>query len=200
MNFITTSILPFLARAILGTIMLTLGWVNCFEQVEIHADMATDLVSMNISVSDSTSEDSLGYSTESTRLKSKTRGLNRIIWLINNRWSSIGSWGTVIATIISGAQILSGVLLLVGLFTRMAAVIILLTSVGSFYLISIEMHGMFLINPFEWPLDANRFMQLGSDLMLCYIALQLFFTGPGFLSLDSRHTNRLTSEEDKTEE
>ncbi len=200
MNFVTNSILPLLMRLILGAAMLTSGWVNCFGQIEVRDGIAADLATMNITTTELVSEDSAGYSTDPNRVVHTTRGLNRIVWLVHQKWPEIGTWSTIIGTCAAGAQLLAGVLLIVGLFTRLAALLVLVASSGAVYLVSINTHGMFFMNPFDWPLDSHRFMQLFSGLMLCVISLQLFVAGAGGLSIDARHRHPSANTEKKGKE
>ena len=187
MNFVTNSFLPLLARLVIGAIMLTSGWVNCFGQIEIREGIAIDLAAMDISTYEQVSEDATGYSTDPNRVVHTTRGLNRIVWLVHQKWPDIGSWATIIGGCAAGAQLLAGVLLIVGLFTRFATFLVLVASGGAVYLVAIHTHSMFTMNPFEWPLDSHRFMQLFAGLMLCVLSLQLLVSGAGGLSIDARH-------------
>ena len=118
MNFLTNLFLPFLARLVIGTVMLTSGWVNCFGQIEIREGIANDLTAMDIATYEQVSEDTTGYSTDPNRVVHTTRGLNRIVWLVHQKWSDIGSWATIIGGCAAGAQLLAGVLLIVGLLQR----------------------------------------------------------------------------------
>ena len=187
MNFVTNSFLPLLARLVIGAIMLTSGWVNCFGQIEIREGIAIDLAAMDISTYEQVSEDATGYSTDPNRVVHTTRGLNRIVWLVHEKWPDIGSWATIIGGCAAGAQLLAGVLLIVGLFTRFATFLVLVASGGAVYLVAVHTHSMFTMNPFEWPLDSHRFMQLFAGLMLCVLSLQLLVSGAGGLSIDARH-------------
>jgi len=199
MNFVTNSFLPFLVRLIVGAVMLTSGWINCFGQIEIREGIANDLATMNIAMSEQVSKDATGYSTDPNRVVYTTRGLNRIIWLVHQKWPGIGSWATIIGGCAAGAQLLAGVLLIVGLFTRFAALLVLIASSGAVYLVSVHVHGMFDMNPFEWPLDSHRFMQLFAGLMLCILSLQLLAGGAGGLSIDARHHDSSHNAEKKGE-
>ncbi len=197
MNFLTNLFLPFLARLVIGTVMLTSGWVNCFGQIEIREGIANDLAVMDIATYEQVSEDATGYSTDPNRVVHTTRGLNRIVWLVHQKWSDIGSWATIIGGCAAGAQLLAGVLLIVGLFTRFAALLVLVASSGAVYLVAVHTHSMFAMNPFDWPLDSHRFMQLFAGLMLCVLSLQIFVSGAGGLSIDARHHRSSSNDEKK---
>jgi hypothetical protein len=58
-------------------------------------------------------------------------------------------------------------------------------------------HGMFSMNPFDWPLDTHRFIQLFAGLGLFTLSLGLLLGGAGGLSLDRRHSKSSVSEETK---
>ena len=187
MNFATTSIMPLLARLVIGAAMLTSGWVNCFSQIEIRDGIATELQSLNIEVNTVMGEeDGEVYSTDNARVQHTTRGVNRIVWLLHERWEGLGTWSTLIGWTVGVCQLLAGVLLIVGLFTRLAALSIVLASGSAVYLVAFHMHGMFLMNPFEWPLDTHRFLQLFAGLSICTLSLGLLCSGAGSLSIDRR--------------
>ena len=187
MNFVTTSIMPLLARLVIGLAMLTSGWVNCFGEIEIRGAIATDLMNLDIAVGTQASGETDVYSTDSNRVQHTTRGANRIIWLVYSRWPEIGTWSLIIGWAAAITQLLSGVLLVVGLFTRYAAFMVCVASGGAIYLIAFDMHGMFFMNPFDWPLDSHRFLQLFSGLSIFTLALGVFFSGAGQIAIDSRH-------------
>ncbi len=199
MNFVTNLFLPFLTRLVIGAVMLTSGWVNCFGQIEIREGIANDLTAMDIATYEQVSEDTTGYSTDPNRVVHTTRGLNRIVWLVHKKWSDIGSWATIIGGCAAGAQLLAGVLLIVGLFTRFAALLVLVASSGAVYLVAIHTHNMFAMNPFDWPLDSHRFMQLFAGLMLFVLSLQIFVSGAGSLSIDARHHRSSSNDEKKSD-
>ena len=65
------------------------------------------------------------------------------------------------------------------------------------YIVSGGVHGMFSMNPFEWPLDTHRFIQLFAGLGLFTLSLGLLLGGAGGLSLDRRHAKSSVPEETK---
>jgi uncharacterized membrane protein YphA (DoxX/SURF4 family) len=117
-----------------------------------------------------------------------TRGVNRIVWLIHEQWPSLGGWGMFLAWTAGVMQLLAGVLLLVGLFTRLASLSVVIASGMATYIVSGSMHGMFAMNPFDWPLDSHQFIQLFAGVCLCVLALGLVFSGAGSFSIDARHS------------
>jgi uncharacterized membrane protein YphA (DoxX/SURF4 family) len=205
MNFSTTTIMPFLARLVVAAAMLTSGWVNCFSQVEIRAGIAEDLRSMDIEVREHVPEVPVVEEGEelpevpdlNETMRDTTRGVNRMVWLIHDRWPDLGGWGTLMAWTASVSQLLAGVLLLVGFFTRFAALAVCCATGMAVYIVSGGVHGMFSMNPFEWPLDTHRFIQLFAGLGLFTLSLGLFLGGGGGMSLDRSRTKSSVSEETK---
>jgi uncharacterized membrane protein YphA (DoxX/SURF4 family) len=209
-NFATTSIMPLLARIVIATAMLTSGWVNCFNQIEIRPLMAEELTAMNIKVfspvatpviKEEISEGPGAVTSDSeTDPKSKTiaattRGVNRIVWLVHDKWPNLGGWGIFIAWTAAVSQLVAGVLLFIGLFTRLAACTICIATGMATYIIAGLMHGMFSMNPFDWPLDSHRFIQLFAGAGLFTLSLGLVFGGPGSLSIDAKHAKSPVTEE-----
>lgn len=194
MNFTTSTIMPFLTRMVIAAAMLTSGWVNCFEQVQIRPAMAESLQSMDIQVLEIEptppvfDEAGATISVESQETRFSTRGVNRIVWLLHDYWPELGTWGTVIAWTAAVSQVLAGVLLLIGLFTRLAALVVCVATGMAVFIVSGNIHGMFSMNPFDWPLDSHRFIQLFAGLGLFTLSLGLLLGGPGGLSLDRRYS------------
>ncbi len=207
--------MPLLARIVVASAMLTSGWLNCFGQVQIRAEIADGLRAMDIKVhhsiletepppitdevaegedsSETSQQDAAAVATRPT-----TRGVNRIVWLIQDRWPDLGGWGTFIAWSAAVAQLAAGVMLLVGLFTRLAALVICTATGMAIYIVSINAHGMFSMNPFDWPLDSHRFIQLYAGLGLFTLSLGLLVGGAGGLSIDHRHKKVDPSQKSKS--
>ncbi len=196
--------MPLLARIVVASAMLTSGWLNCFGQVQIRSEIADGLRAMEIKVHHSTLEtepppitDEVAEGEDSSETspqeeaavatKPTTRGVNRIVWLIHNMWPDLRGWGTFFAWSAAVAQLAAGLMLLVGLFTRLAAFIICTATGMAIYIVSINAHGMFSMNPFDWPLDSHRFIQLYAGLGLFTLSLGLLVGGAGGLSIDYRH-------------
>ena len=191
--------MPLLARLVIAVAMLTSGWLNCFGQVQIRTEIADGLRAMDIEVwipvqvetppIIEEGEEVAEPPQESTAIRTTetTRGVNRIVWLIHDKWPDLGGWGTFIAWSAAVAQLIAGVLLLVGLFTRLAALTICIATGMAIYIVSANVHGMFTMNPFDWPLDSHRFIQLFAGLGLFTLSLGLLFGGAGGFSIDRRH-------------
>ena len=206
MNFASKTIMPLFARLVIAVAMLTSGWLNCFGQVQIRPEIVDGLRSMEIVVHEPLSEipnaktpnieeenGKSGAVIETSEpmkpvmTKHTTRGVNRIVWLLHDRWPDLGGWGTFIAWAAAIAQLLAGVLLFVGLFTRWAALAICIATGMAIYIVSGSTHGMFTMNPFDWPLDSHRFIQLFAGLGLFTLSLWLLFGGGGGFSIDQHH-------------
>ena len=205
MNFSTTTFMPFLARLVVAAAMLTSGWVNCFSQVEIRAGIAEGLQSMDVEVREQVVEVPVVEEGEelpevaalNETMRDTTRGVNRMVWLIHDRWPGLGGWGPLLAWTAAVSQLLAGVLILVGFFTRFAALAVCCATGMAVYIVSGGVHGMFSMNPFEWPLDTHRFIQLFAGLGLFTLSLGLLLGGAGGLSLDRRHAKSSVPEETK---
>jgi len=195
MNFATSTIMPLLTRFVIAAAMLTSGWANCFEQIEIRPAMAEGLLSNEIEVLEAeTSEPVLVDGEEALAIGSNqaqytTRGVNRMVWLIHDKWPDLGSWSVLLAWAAAVGQLLAGVLLIVGLFTRLAALTVCLATGAAIYIVSGDIHGMFSMNPFDWPQDSHRFIQLFAGLGVFTLSLGLVFGGGGGLAMDNRYAN-----------
>ena len=202
MNFSTTTIMPLLARLVVAAAMLTSGWVNCFSQVVIRPAIAEGLRSMEIEVREHTpeavieeGEDQVAEDDDQETVTT-SRGVNRIVLLIHDRWPDLGGWGTLMAWTAAVSQLVAGILLFVGFFTRFAALAVCMATGMAVYVVSGGVHGMFSMNPFEWPLDTHRFIQLFAGLGLFTLSLGLFLGGGGGLSLDQRHAKSSSDKEE----
>lgn len=203
MNFASKTFMPLLARLVIAAAMLTSGWLNCFGQVQIRPEIVDGLRSMEIEVrepfqeveamhmvEDGADSEASAETSEAVKpavTKHTTRGVNRIVWLLHDRWPDLGGWGTFIAWAAAIAQLVAGVLLLVGLFTRWAACAVCIATGMAVYIVSGSIHGMFTMNPFDWPLDSHRFIQLFAGLGLFTLSLGLLFGGGGGFSIDQHH-------------
>lgn len=199
MNFASTTIMPLLARLVIAAAMLTSGWMNCFGQVQIRPEIVDGLRAKDIEVHEQVIEPASDEVVEEgeiseapitpTASKPTTRGVNRIVWLVHEQWPELGGWGTFIAWGAAIAQLAAGVLLFVGLFTRWAALVICVATGMAIYIVSANLHGMFSMNPFEWPQDSHRFIQLFAGLGLFTLSLGLLFGGGGAFSIDQHHNH-----------
>jgi len=154
--------MPFLYRLVIAAAMVTTGWFNCFSFVEVSPAQVTTLQELNIQVRQA---DKGGETTIQT-----TRGLHRIVLLLHDEWPQLGGWGKLLAWTASVFELLAGVLLFVGLFSRLS---------------------MFAMNPFDWPLHKEAFAQLFTEMSLIVLAFAIVVGGPGCLSIDRFHASSL---------
>ncbi len=186
MNPAAMLITPTLSRLVLAAALLTSGWVQCFVFVPIASDRAAALHELGVEVRHEVVEETAGEQEVAATGQPTVRGVQRARWLLNDRWPQLGSWGTILAWSAGVAELLAGLLLFVGLFTRLAAALACLMTGSALYLVSIRLHGMFETNPFDWPLEPHRYLQLFAGFALLTLAIGLLFSGPGPLAIDRR--------------
>ena len=177
-NVPMNSIMPLLSRFVITAAMVTTGWVNCFVFVEVTSIQATQLQELDINVRDAevVEEGALNSQT--------TRGLHRIVLVLHHSWPQLGGWGKLLAWSVGVCELLAGVLLFVGLFTRMSAFVICIIMGMALYLVSHKINGMFTMSPFEWPLHQDAFSKLFTEISLFVMSLGLVCTGAGVISID----------------
>jgi len=170
------STMPFLYRLVIAAAMVTTGWFNCFGFVEVSSAQVTTLQELDIQVRQM---DKGGETTTQT-----TRGLHRIVLLLHDEWPQLGGWGKLLAWTVSVFELLAGVLLFVGLFSRLSAFVVCVILGMALYLVSYKINGMFTMNPFDWPLHKEAFAQLFTEMSLIVLAFAIVVGGPGCLSID----------------
>ena len=170
------STMPFLYRLVIAAAMVTTGWFNCFGFVEVSSAQVTTLQELDIQVRQ---VDMGGETTTQT-----TRGLHRIVLLLHDEWPQLGGWGKLLAWTVSVFELLAGVLLFVGLFSRLSAFVVCVILGMALYLVSYKINGMFTMNPFDWPLHKEAFAQLFTEMSLIVLAFAIVVGGPGCLSID----------------
>ena len=177
------STMPFLYRLVIAAAMVTTGWFNCFGFVEVSSAQVTTLQELDIQVRQ---VDKGGETTTQT-----TRGLHRIVLLLHDEWPQLGGWGKLLAWTVSVFELLAGVLLFVGLFSRLSAFVVCVILGMALYLVSHKINGMFTMNPFDWPLHKEAFAQLFTEMSLIVLAFAIVVGGPGCLSIDRFHASSL---------
>jgi len=170
------STMPFLYRLVIAAAMVTTGWFNCFGFVEVSSAQVTTLQELDIQVRQ---VDKGGETTTQT-----TRGLHRIVLLLHDEWPQLGGWGKLLAWTVSVFELLAGVLLFLGLFSRLSAFVVCVILGMALYLVSYKINGMFTMNPFDWPLHKEAFAQLFTEMSLIVLAFAIVVGGPGCLSID----------------
>ena len=177
------SIMPFLYRLVIAAALVTTGWVNCFGYVEVTSEQVTLLQELDIHVQQ---VEKAGESATQT-----TRGLHRITLVLDNEWPQLGGWGKLLAWTAAVFELLAGVLLFIGLFSRLSAFVVCIIMGMALYLISYKINGMFTMNPFDWPLHKGAFAQLFTEMSLLVLACAIVVGGPGCLSIDRFHASSL---------
>lgn len=170
------SVMPFLYRLVIAAALVTTGWVNCFGFVEVTSKQVNALQALDIQVRHVDKE---GETTAKT-----TRGLNRIALLLHSEWPQLGGWGKLLAWTAAIFELLTGVLLLVGLFSRLSAFFVCIIMGMALYLVSYKINGMFTMNPFDWPIQKDPFAHLFTEISIFVFALAVVVGGPGCLSID----------------
>jgi uncharacterized membrane protein YphA (DoxX/SURF4 family) len=183
MNNLMNSTMPFLYRLVIAAAMVTTGWFNCFGFVEVSSAQVTTLQELDIQVRQM---DKGGETTTQT-----TRGLHRIVLLLHDEWPQLGGWGKLLAWTVSVFELLAGVLLFIGLFSRLSAFVVCVILGMALYLVSYKINGMFTMNPFDWPLHKEAFAQLFTEMSLIVLAFAIVVGGPGCLSIDRFHASSL---------
>jgi uncharacterized membrane protein YphA (DoxX/SURF4 family) len=179
MNVQMNSIMPLLSRLVIAAAMITTGWVNCFSLVGVSSEQAIQLEALELQVK---TDEETGVQT--------TRGLHRIVLILHNQWPQLGSWGKLLAWTAAVFELLAGILVLVGLFTRLSAFVLCIIMGMALYLVSHKMNGMFAINPFDWPLHQGAFSQLFTEMCLLVLALGIVVGGGGSISIDRYQRGR----------
>jgi len=201
MNFATNTIMPLFARLVLASALLTSGWANSFSQIPIRAEIADALVKMGVEVQHPVEQFDADVSDESSsefvKHYSTTRGVHRIVWLLDSKWPFLGGWASFIAWGAVVFELATGLLLLIGLFTRLSAFFACVVFGSALYIVSFNMHGMFSINPFEWPKDSHQFLELFAGLGLLTLSFWLMFGGAGGISVDTMHGSSAVKIKDK---
>ena len=173
------SIMPLLSRLVIAAAMVTTGWVNCFSLVGVSSEQAIQLEALELQVK---TDEETGVQT--------TRGVHRIVLILHNQWPQLGSWGKLLAWTAAVSELLAGILVLVGLFTRLSAFVICIIMGMALYLVSHKLNGMFVINPFDWPLHKGAFSQLFTEMCLLVLSLGIVVGGGGSLSIDRYQRGR----------
>jgi uncharacterized membrane protein YphA (DoxX/SURF4 family) len=179
MNVQMNSIMPLLSRLVIAAAMVTTGWVNCFSLVGVSSEQAIQLEALELQVK---TDEETGVQT--------TRGVHRIVLILHNQWPQLGSWGKLLAWTAAVFELLAGILVLVGLFTRLSAFVLCIILGMALYLVSHKLNGMFAINPFDWPLHKGAFSQLFTEMCLLVLSLGIVVGGGGSLSIDRYQRGR----------
>jgi len=174
------SIMPLLSRFVIAAAMITTGWVNCFTFVGVSSEQVLSLEAMELQVK-----------TDAETGDQTTRGHHRIALLLDTQWPQLGGWGKLLSWSAAIFELLAGVLVLIGLFTRLSAFVICIIMGVALYIVSYKLNGMFTMNPFDWPLHQVAFSQLFTETCIFVLSLWIVVGGGGLLSVDSFQTRRI---------
>ena len=177
-----TALVPMLSRLVLGITFLLSGWFFCFQEIDFSAqDMA-----------------SIQAVDDGSATAGRALAVNRLIMHFQawdtERWAQPLGWCVAIF------QLIGGVLLLLGLFTRVVALGLATLIAGAFYQVTLQQNGMFDMSPFHWRLDSGMWYAITSQAGLFVLALGLFLTGGGPLCADTLLWRRSTPAPEKKKE
>ena len=102
--------------------------------------------------------------------------------MIHAGWGETSIW---LAKVVAWVELVGGALILVGLITRLWGICLAVIIGGTFYVVSIHDNGLFLSNPFHWADSIDAYNAMFAQAALFVLAIGVFFTGPGPLSLDA---------------
>ena len=102
--------------------------------------------------------------------------------MIDAGWGETSIW---LAKVVAWVELVGGALILLGLITRLWALCLAVIIGGTFYVVSIHDNGLFLSNPFQWADAMDAYNAMFAQAALFVLAIGVFFTGAGPVSLDS---------------
>ncbi|MFK7961703.1 MAG: DoxX family membrane protein [Phycisphaerales bacterium] len=91
---------------------------------------------------------------------------------------------TIMAWVAGVTEFIGGIALLVGLLTRFWSMGLMIAMGTAFYLVSMQINGIHLTNPFTFAETIGQYNAAAAQLALGILALGLVLTGPGPISLD----------------
>jgi len=169
-----TALIPTLSRIVLGITFILSGWFFCFEKIDFSAEDMATLQSTSLASTDAPASEAAS--------SDQSLAVNRLIlhfhaWDLEN-WAQPLGWATAIF------QLFAGGMMLLGLLTRIAALGLAVLIAGAFYQVTLSQNGMFEMNPFNWRLDSGMWYAIISQGALFVLAIGLFLTGGGPMSMD----------------
>ncbi|MDG2424013.1 MAG: DoxX family protein [Phycisphaerales bacterium] len=198
-----TTFMPLLSRIVLGSAFLLSGWYHCFSTGDFTPAQQDQIKQMQASVGHGATkarvvvlQDGDGGDAETppaaepkpaddppaAKEPEGTRAMYRIA-LDLHQWGIKGAvplaWGIAVFEIVAGA------LVLLGLFTRLWGFLLACLIGAGFALTSVQEHGMFQDNPFQWRGNPAAYYEMYFQAAGFVLALGLFLVGPGVLALDS---------------
>jgi len=170
-----TCIVPMLSRIVLGLTFIISGWFFCFQTIELSSEDMTNLEHIRTTHVDEAE-------TKAPVEGSRVLAVNRLV-LHFQGWE-LGAWAQPLGWAAAIFQLLAGVSLLLGLFTRIAALGFCVLIAGAFWQLTIRQNGMFEMNPFTWREHSAAWYTMLSQLPLLILAFGLLLTGGGALCMD----------------
>lgn len=207
-TFAGTRCLPFLSRILLGVAFFFSGWHLCFQEVTFTPEQIKRLEGVSVvatpvalieeeakgqdeEVDPPAAKPAEATSVQPIAPKAQTPPVDdgfmrpaaaRITLQLRESgfegWSEPVAWGAAVV------QLLGGVLILVGLLTRLWAFLMAAMLGASFWLTSVQGSGMFDQNPFDWAANGAAFQEMFFTLAMFVLAFGVLMTGPGMLALD----------------
>lgn len=111
----------------------------------------------------------------------EARAMHKITVLCHTAGWPRANWMALLASI---TEFVGGILLVVGLFSRIWALGLSVAMGVAFYLVSMRINLVHETNPFHFAQDIGKFNTLFSQAGLFTLAMGVLLTGPGPLSLD----------------
>lgn len=169
-----------LTRIVLGSALLFAGWHQVFGEATLTSDELRTLESPPTVSLDADSTATEGESASSASAKRKPV----LETALDLHGAGLGAASVAAAWAIALVQLIGGGLLLVGLLTRLWALLAVVLMATLLWAGSIVGAGLFDRNPFDWAAEAASFSSLYMWAALLVLAVGLLFVGPGRISLD----------------
>ena len=187
-----TSLIPLLSRLVLGVTFIFSGWFFCFQTIELSSEDMTRLGQIRTTQSPDVETSAAPAVVEGSRVLA----VNRLV-LHFEGWN-LGAWVQPLGWSVAIFQLLAGAALLLGVFTRCAALGFCILIGGAFWQLTIQQNGMFDMNPFTWRQHSAAWYTMLSQLPMFILALGLVLTGAGPLCLDRVLFSKSTASSGKT--
>ena len=183
-----STFIPLLSRIVLGAAFFLTGWDNCFSSSTYTPEQIKQIESWQAEGESSTTiepvslqENGVEQEASAETDPNKRRSVYRIALLFQT-WITEGvvplAWGIAVFQLVAGA------LVLLGLFTRLWAILMAGLTVAIFILF-VQSYGIFDMNPLQWRSNPLVYFPTFYLFMSFVLALGLFLTGPGILALDN---------------
>ena len=197
-RFSATVIVPLMARLLLGTLFLTSGWSRCAETTTITAAQAEVLRVHGVEATPIGDESALADDgTDGAAGEYEVRRLYTLIQVMEPY--GFGGWSKWLAWTAALTELLGGVMMLLGIFTRIGALGLAIVMAVGFHAVSIRLNGMLSISPFLWH-QHPQMLTMTAQACLFMLATGLVLTGPGPVSIDRLIRSGVRADLDEFEE